>query len=300
MKILIADDSKLSRATLTDALEEFGHQVLTAENGEQAIQLFQDEEPDLVILDVVMDTMSGFECASKIRALDENDWIPIIFLSSSIDDEYIAQGIDAGGDDYLTKPFSKITLSAKIKAMERIAEMRRELIETTQKLNRLSRTDPLTGLYNRLEFDKKLTQAIAVAKRHGQKFALLFIDIDRFKSVNDELGHHAGDQLIKEVADRLTSCLRVNDFIARLGGDEFAIIIQPIEHTSAPESLAKKITQQAAEPFIKERPISFSIGIACYPETGTDQTSLLIHADKAMYHVKKAGGNGFSVYTEQH
>lgn len=299
MKILIADDSKLSRARLVDALDHLGHLIIEATSGEEAIELFKSNTPDLVILDVVMGGMSGFECATRLRQANK-DSIPIIFLSSSLDDEYISQGIDAGGDDYLTKPFSPITLSAKIKAMQRIADMRSELIDNTKKLNQLSSTDTLTGLYNRFYFEKKLTEVFAHAARHKNKFALMFVDIDHFKEVNDKLGHHAGDLLIKEVAKRLTSCLRVNDFIARLGGDEFAIILQPADETNVAEVVAKKILKQAALPYQiagESLAVTFSIGIAFYPEAGTNPETMLINADFAMYYVKRKGRNNFQVFT---
>lgn len=296
MKILIADDSKLSRMKLSDALNEFGHQVFEAASGEEAIDLFQSSHPDLIILDVVMEGMSGFDCARRIRDLHQSEWIPIIFLSSSIDDEYISKGIDAGGDDYLAKPVSKITLAAKIKAMQRIADMRSRLVTMAEKLQVLSRTDPLTGLNNRLEFDRVLEKTIARAARYQLNFALLFIDIDGFKEVNDTLGHHAGDELIKQVANELAANIRVDDFLARLGGDEFAIIMQPIKTTVASEKLAEKLVKKNVINFHESLTISLSVGIATYPEAGTSREQLLIHADEAMYKIKQQGGNGYVLH----
>lgn len=298
MKILIVDDSKLSRAKLTDALNNLGHNVIEATSGEEGVELFKSQTPDLVILDVVMGGMSGFSCAKLLRQIN-TDWIPIIFLSSSLDDEYISKGIDAGGDDYLTKPFSNITLSAKIRAMQRIADMRSELIETTKKLNHLSSTDALTGLYNRFHFQKRLIEVFAQANRHKHMFAIMFIDVDYFKEVNDKFGHSAGDALLQEVAKRLTSCLRINDFIARLGGDEFAIILQPFEAAHTAEVVARKIIDQAKLPYLvagENLSITFSIGVAFYPEAGTDPKTILTNADSAMYYVKKKGRNNFKIF----
>lgn len=299
MKILIADDSKLSRAKLVSALLKLGHDTLEAQSGEEAIELFKTGHPDLVILDVVMGGMSGFECATKIRKINQKDWIPIIFLSSTIDDEYISRGINAGGDDYLTKPFSEIVLSAKIKAMQRIADMRNELIEITKRLDHLSCTDTLTGLANRMHFDKHLKETMSTANRYQQPFALLFIDIDHFKEINDKLGHHAGDSLLKEVSNRLRSCLRKSDFIARLGGDEFAIILPQFNDRESVESLAKKIKNMNQNPFVIDNQslnITFSIGVACYPEAGMDCNSFLINADVAMYDVKRRGRNNYEIF----
>jgi diguanylate cyclase (GGDEF)-like protein len=299
MKILIADDSRLSRAALMDALDKLGHQVIEAKSGEEAIELFQSQGPDLVILDVIMTGITGFECAKQLREIN-HDWIPIIFLSSSLDDEYISQGIDAGGDDYLTKPFSFVTLSAKIKAMQRIADMRNELIKSTKKLKLLSSTDALTGLYNRFHFEKKLTEVFAQAERHKYKFALMFIDIDYFKDVNDQYGHHTGDLVLKEVSQRIRSCLRANDFVARLGGDEFALILQiSFFNEQEVEVVAKKILKLGAKPYAisdKEISITFSIGIAFFPEAGENPETLLINADFAMYYIKNKGRNNYKIF----
>ena len=185
MKILVTDDSKLSRTILKDTLLSLGHEVIYAESGEEALQLFKKVHPDLIILDVLMKGMNGFQCATKLRAITKQEWIPIIFLNSKIDDESIAKGIDAGGDDYLSKPVSKITLSAKIKSMERIADMRHKLLQTTKELEILSTTDVLTGLYNRLQFDKKLNEIIEENKRYPRIISLFLIDLDHFKIVND-------------------------------------------------------------------------------------------------------------------
>ena len=161
MQILVADDSKTNLNLISRSLQQLGHEVVPAKSAQEAIELFKLSRPDLIILDVVMDSMDGFECAKQIRALNPGDWIPIIFLSGSVDDESISKGIDAGGDDYLTKPFSEIKLAAKIKAMQRISSMRQELFQATQKLEELSSTDSLTGIYNRLQFNKTIKEKIA-------------------------------------------------------------------------------------------------------------------------------------------
>lgn len=301
MKILLADDSKTTRSLLTKSLQEMGHVVVTAINGQEAIALFQKECPDLIILDVVMSGMSGFECAKNIRAISTDNWIPIIFLSGSVDDESIAKGIDAGGDDYLTKPFSEVTLAAKIKAMQRISDMRKELFETTQQLMILSSTDPLTKTYNRFQFNKTIVEKIAQSKRYNRKMAVFFLDLDKFKLINDTLGHHIGDLLLIEVTQRLKSCLRTDDFIARLGGDEFAIIFSDLAEYSKAEEVAQKIIEVLFHPYsIEGHRInsSLSIGIACYPKDGLDHHELLKNADVAMYHAKKLGRNNYQCFNK--
>lgn len=302
MKILVADDSKTNLAMLVAALNKLNHEVIPATSGYQAIELFQQSRPDLIILDVVMDGIDGFETARIIREIDSQNWIPIIFLSASLDDTYIARGIDAGGDDYLTKPCSEVTLAAKIKAMQRISDMRQELFEATQKLFLLSSTDPLTGVYNRLQFDRTIKEILTGAERFGYMVALLFIDLDNFKNINDSFGHHIGDILLIEVAKRLKSCIRSNDFLARLGGDEFAIILSGVESTNDAEVITQKIIDTISLDYLLEEHNirnGASIGLAFYPDGNTNKESLILNADVAMYHAKASGRNNYQVFSEE-
>jgi diguanylate cyclase (GGDEF)-like protein len=299
LKILVADDSKTNLALITDSLNKLGHEVLPAKNGEDAIEIFKTNKPDLILLDVVMDGIDGFECAKRIRDIDSTDWIPIIFISSSVDDESISRGINAGGDDYLTKPFSHITLAAKIKAMQRISDMRLKLFENTKVLQVLSTTDSLTGLRNRFQFDITIKEKINHSSHHNSRFALLFLDLDHFKEVNDNMGHLAGDLLIQKVATRLKGCLRLSDFTARMGGDEFAIILDDIEELGSIDFVAKKIITELAKPydlFGNRVNISSSVGVCVYPEDGQNDEDLMRNADTAMYHAKEVGRNNYQRY----
>lgn len=302
MKILIADDSKTNLAIITNSLESLGHIVMPVTSGEQAIEVFQQISPDLVILDVVMNGMNGFECAKQLRALIHVDhWIPIIFLSANVDDDSIKQGIDSGGDDYLTKPFSDITLAAKIKAMQRIADMRAKLVETSHKLALLSSTDALTGVYNRFQFDKSIIEKTYAAERYKHLMGLLYIDLDNFKLINDTFGHNIGDMLLKEVVNRIKSCLRTDDFLARVGGDEFAIVLSEIASIEAMGLVAQKIIDSLLPDFYFEGHhvrSSVSIGIACYPYPGTTKDNIVKHADIAMYHAKSLGRNNFQYFSD--
>lgn len=301
MRILVADDSKTNLELITSSLQKLGHEVMAASYGQQAIEMFQVKRPDLIILDVVMEGMDGFECAKRIRAIHMEDWIPIIFLSGSVDDESIVKGIDAGGDDYLAKPFSEITLAAKIKAMQRISVMRENLYEATKKLSILSSTDALTGAYNRLQFNKSIKEKIHQASRQKNLLALLFLDLDKFKAVNDTFGHRTGDLLLIEVTRRLQACLRLDDFLARMGGDEFAIILTDIEHKDVVHCVLQKIIDTLSSPYHLDGNTihcSSSIGVVFYPDDGVDQEELARKADLAMYHAKKKGRNNFQYYNE--
>lgn len=302
MKILVADDSRTNLALITDSIVKLGHEVLPAKNGDEAIKIFATTRPDLVLLDVVMDGMDGFECAKQIRSISKDDWVPIIFISASVDDESISKGINAGGDDYLTKPFSHMTLAAKIKAMQRISDMRQKLYETTKVLHILSMTDPLTGAYNRLQFDKVIQDKINHAKKTGGKFALLFLDLDHFKNVNDTLGHQAGDQVLKNVTMRLKASIQENDIVARMGGDEFAIILDQIKSIKSAQLIAEKmlaelsIDHDLGGSTIK---VSCSIGMSIFPDDGDTPETLMRSADTAMYYAKDLGRNNFQSYSPE-
>ncbi|MBY0545600.1 MAG: diguanylate cyclase [Gammaproteobacteria bacterium] len=300
MKILVADDSQTSLALIENAVAQLGHQVIAVNSGTKAVAAFVKSKPDLVILDVLMDDMDGFECARKIRLIEHDDWIPIIFLSASVDDDSIAKGIDAGGDDYLTKPFSQITLAAKIKAMQRISDMRKKLYDATRQLRLLSATDALTGLCNRLQFNTSILEKMAYTKRHHGLMALLFLDLDHFKFINDHYGHDVGDQLLIEVGKRLKSCVRKYDFVARLGGDEFAIITQ-IKTLDEADIIAENVLHSISEQYnftAQMFKIGCSIGIACYPLAGMEPRELMRHADMAMYHAKALGRNNYQHFTD--
>lgn len=302
MKILIADDSEKGLAILAAFLNKLGHAVISASNGQQAIELFKRERPDFVILEVVMQEMDGFECAKKLREINYEEWTPIIFLSSFVDDNSLLNGINSGGDDYIIKPFSEATLVAKLKAMQRIADRQKQLYETTCKLSALASVDTLTGVENRLEFEKIIKEKINSATRYHQKFALLFVDIDNLKSINDHLGYRIGDLLLKTIAARLKTSLKADDFIARLDGDEFAIIINKIFHQEDAEQSAKKISETLSTVYHLlnyDLQVSCSIGIACYPQWGTTSETLLQRAEAAMHYAKESGRNNYQHYTDE-
>lgn len=302
MKILVVDDSRTSLAIISATLLKLGHKVVTAMMAEQGIACFKNESFDLVILDVIMPDMSGFDCAKRLRALNHEEWIPIIFLSAAVEDISVSLGIDSGADDYLTKPFSEVMLAAKIKAMQRISDMQKKLFDMTKKLTILSSTDVLTHAANRGQFEKVLREEISYANRYHVKFTLFFIDLDHFKDVNDQLGHQAGDLLLIQVAKRINACLRESDFLGRLGGDEFAIILKRVERPEDAGKVAQKILDKLKQSFQlgnNVADISCSIGIACYPTAGSTFETLIQSADIAMYHAKEIGRNNFQFFSSE-
>ena len=232
-KVLVADDARVMRFATLRILKKLGLAAVEAEDGLQALELFEREKPDLVLIDVQMPGLDGLEVVRRIRSLSGEHWVPVIFLTSMQDESDFTRGIEAGGDDYLTKPVSPVVLEAKIRAMRRLDDMRRELIavtlelrEANERLARLSQQDGLTGLANRRRFDLDLMRELGRARRERRPISLLIADVDFFKAFNDTYGHPAGDDCLRRVAGALrATCRRPLDLAARYGGEEFALIL---------------------------------------------------------------------------
>ena len=306
MKILLVDDTQTMRMLMTAILEEFGHNVICCENGEVAVDRYLSEHPDLILMDVVMPVMDGYQAAKKIRALD-NDWVPIIFLSTRAEPKDVAAGIDAGGDDYLTKPVDEIILKAKLIAMQRIATMRHKLISVSRDLERANsvlqrqaEVDGLTGLANRRLLDRHLELEIARCTRTNSPLSIIMADLDFFKAYNDHYGHIAGDSCLKKVADTLKDAInRSNDLACRYGGEEFAIILVNTDQGSALK-MARRIVEAVKSKSYTyqnlELNITVSIGVASYPADSESREVLIEHADQALYESKRRGRNRATLY----
>lgn len=303
MKILIVEDSRASLLIVTEYIRRFGATPLPAANGAQAIEVFQAEHPDIVLLDIVLPDMDGFTVARRLRGLEEDGgWTPIIFLSSLDKDEDIERGIAAGGDDYLAKPVSEVVLGAKIRAMQRIIQMRTSLVVLARKLDvanrelkRLSASDGLTGIPNRRLFDEYIDREWRRARRNSTSLALMMCDVDHFKLFNDTYGHQAGDDCLRQVAGAIQKTMeRGADIVARYGGEEFAVVL-PETQIGGALFLAEKIRHAIHELHIPHSAsasgqTSLSIGIAAMVPGENNQPEELIHAaDQALYQAKYNG-----------
>jgi len=305
MKILVVDDSSTIRAALRIQLTKMQHEVLEAGNGEEALERWNEGRPDLVLIDVMMPVMDGYEAARRMRAGGQEDWVPIIFLSSMEADQDLERAIEAGGDDYLVKPVSAVVLSAKIRAMHRLESMRkrlldmsRELAASNRQLEMLSRQDGLTGLANRRYFDAYLATELRRAVRSGEALSLVLIDIDYFKLYNDAYGHQGGDECLKRVAGSLQSvCQRAADLAARYGGEEFVLVL-PNTGTDGARIVANALSAAIAALAIPHAQskvnalLTLSQGIATAPPGRELKPELLIEqADIALYRAKELGRN---------
>lgn len=305
MKVLIAEDSRSNQMLISAYIQDAGHEVVTADDGQQAIDVFNASKPDLVIMDVEMPVKSGFEAATEIRQKTDrdNDWVPIIFLSGMSNSQDIVKGIDAGGDDYLVKPIDAIVLNAKLKAMARIAEMRHRLYKANLELKLMSAKDGLTGLANRRHFDQTLNREMKRAARTEQPLSLLMCDIDHFKSYNDNYGHQGGDDCLKQVAHAMQQAInRPFDLLARYGGEEFAVILPETDMTGA-KDIAHSLLQVMNDIAVPHAfsnvadHVTLSLGVASLVNLARESDfdtfgrTLIEQADKSLYQAKLEGRN---------
>jgi len=431
---LVVDDDLSLRLSMCAALAKAGFKTLEAENGQQAIDSFQSNSPDLILLDVIMPDMDGFETCKAIRELHEGRYSQILMVTGLDDTESIERAFEAGANDFVSKPINWTMLGHRGKYMLRAGRAFQELnrnkhrLSRTQELARLGNWDldlinntfhcsnqalqllgakenegevtyrdffkpvvvqerdkviehiesairsnrpfsinyriilpdgtqrhilnsgeifynesgvaqevsgaiqdvtqlknaeeeirllafydGLTGLANRILFMDRLDREIAASKRHGRIFALLFLDLDQFKRVNDTFGHHVGDLLLKSVSETLRGCIRNTDtaarvldgdsetLIARLGGDEFILLLSNINAPENASAVARRILQEIPKTHeLAGHSISVttSIGISTFPTDGVDSEQLLKHADSAMYHAKETGKNNYQFYKE--
>jgi len=293
--VLIADDDPSIRLVLRHTMEQSGYQVVEAANGLEAVQAVIRQSPDLILMDAVMPEMDGFRATQEIKKIIECEAVPILMATSLDDDQSITRAFDVGACDYITKPFNWSVLRHRVARMLSAAK-------AEQEIRHLAYHDVLTGLPNRMLFMDRIDQAISRAQREDSQFALLFLDIDHFKVINDSMGHAAGDQLLNIVSQRLIQVLRKTDTVARLGGDEFTIIIESLADEKSVASVAKNILN-ALDAFTeinqKEVHIGGSIGIALYPQDGESFGALLKNSDTAMYRAKELGRKTFQFYANE-
>ena len=298
MKILLVEDSATLRFAMRNYITDAGHEPLLASSGEEALQLLENTPVDMIIMDVEMPGLNGFETTRLIREWLAGHWIPIIFVTGLNEDENYREGIEAGGDDYLIKPVSYMIIKAKIRAMERIADMRDQLSQLNAELEALSQLDSLTQIYNRRTFNELAQQQWSLAKRHQQPISALMIDVDHFKLFNDHYGHPAGDACLKKVTQAIRSCLhRSADILGRYGGEEFVVLLPETDAkgaTRVAQAISEALEDLALRHDVSPTSnwITASIGGAtCLRTTGHDLEELIKNADRALYKAKRAGRN---------
>ena len=290
--ILVADDSMVVRAVLRRQLETEGHTVVEAVNGEEAIDACREYHPDVILLDVEMPVLDGHATLMRLKADPQLKDIPVVFLTGRVDTVDVVNGLRLGAHDYLRKPFEANELMARVSAALRTKWLQDELRTRNAELDRVSRIDMLTNIYNRRHLDEHLRQVISAARRRDRTVGVLIVDIDHFKEVNDERGHLAGDVVLREVAARLQQAMRTEDALGRWGGEEFLAVLTD----TPPEGIrimAERLRQViAAAPFILDDGSRIRVTVSVGHTNGTEDAEVLVHrADDALYVAKGEGRN---------
>jgi two-component system chemotaxis response regulator CheY len=289
MRLLVADDDASQRRLLTVHLTRTGHEVEAVTDGLAAWDQVQREHYRFVITDWMMPGIDGPELIRRIRAASLPGYTYIILLTALEGKEQVVEGLEAGADDYLTKPFNAAELKMRVSIGERILNLEARLKE-------MATHDRLTGLFNRQAFDHRLADEIARVLRYQRPLSLIMLDLDHFKTYNDAHGHLRGDALLSELGSLLLAGVRSTDFVARYGGEEFAILLPETGRASAMVVAEKIRAVVEAYPFPlrDSQPggrVTLSVGTASCPEDVADPTNLLETADQALYRAKRAGRN---------
>jgi two-component system, cell cycle response regulator len=293
LRILVADDSLVSRKLVEHALETEPYKLLFAGNGQEALQKVAEHRPDIVITDWMMPDLCGPDLCKAIRAQIQAGYTYIILLTSSSELERLVEGLAAGADDYVTKPFHSRELQARIGVGRRILAMHREIESKNKLLEEAAQKDHLTGLANRRALEEYAQRQLSGATRHKFPFWVLAADLDTFKSINDSYGHAAGDEVLKHFASMLKAETRASDFVARLGGDEFVLVVSHVEKGGVSLLIERLRAKFRAHDFGfdgNETHLGASFGFAGSdaPEDNMNFARLLADADAALYKVKAA------------
>ncbi|WP_265949600.1 EAL domain-containing protein [Dechloromonas sp. A34] len=283
--VLIVDDDRSTRSALRHALHRNGFRVEEAGDGTEALAWLEENTADAILMDALMPVMNGFDACSALKRHPQWKDIPVLMITALEDRQSIERAFESGASDFIPKP---IHLSVVNQRVRRVIDATR----AERHVHQLAYNDTLTGLPNRLLFVEHLNRAIDRSMTHNSTLAVLFLDLDRFKFINDTLGHEAGDQLLTTMAQRLKGCVRADDCVARLGGDEFTILLDELPNPGVAASVAQNICRTVSAPLTvggQEVVMTASIGISLYPDDGQDVSKLLRHADTAMYRAKQSG-----------
>jgi diguanylate cyclase (GGDEF)-like protein len=294
-RVLVADDSPVGRKSLEHALEGEQFSLLQAKNGNEALELFAKHAPEIVITDWMMPDFSGPELCERIRQTGQRGYAYIILLTSNTEKEDVVKGLSAGADDYLTKPFDRGELLARIGVGCRFIELHREIDAKNKQLAEMANTDSLTGLPNRRAIEEWAERQLRGAARHGYSFWVVHADVDCFKNVNDNYGHQAGDLVLQKFAEILKENTRASDICGRMGGDEFLLVLTHVDEKNIVIAVDRLRGQLASRKFNlggESISVTASFGIAGFNRKEPSEFCELVRqADKALYAAKRAGRN---------
>jgi two-component system cell cycle response regulator len=300
-KVLVADDSPIYRKLVEHTLSEKHYAVLFAKSGREAIDLFSEHQPSLVITDWMMPDLSGIELCEHIRNHPRQTYTYIIILTGITEKNKLVKGLTAGADDYLTKPFHSDELLARVGVGRRIVELHRQLEAKNRILEELALSDPLTGLPNRRAIEDWATRQLSGAARYGFPFLVVLADLDHFKTVNDTHGHAAGDTVLKKFSEIVKANSRRSDMCGRIGGEEFLFVLTHTTQEGARVVIERIRAEFEATKFEfagTSLTVTASFGLAGFEGTqAPDFNRLVSEADAALYAAKRAGRNRIQTVT---
>lgn len=303
MKILIADDSRVPRLLLEKTLGDWGYEVVVVGDGEEAWQALQAEvAPKVAILDWVMPKMEGPAVCQRVRQRTGAPYVYILLLTSKDRKEDVVAGLEAGADDFLTKPFDPYELRARLRTASRILELESALLQAQETLRTQATHDPLTGVWNRSAILDFLARELQRARRDDGYVGLMMADLDQFKKVNDTYGHMTGDAVLRESVHRMQAAVRMYDAIGRFGGEEFLIVVPGCEPQTARAAGERIRESMSSAPFTTSQgPIRITISLGVVARRAGTQPSadaLLSAADAALYRAKNLGRNRVELASE--
>ncbi|MFW0772861.1 diguanylate cyclase [Paenarthrobacter nitroguajacolicus] len=293
MKILIADDDRISRMVTKAAVEQSGHECIVAVDGDSAWELYKEHSPEAVVTDLMMPGLNGLDLCRAIRAAEEDRYTYVILVTSHGSRKDVLAGMEAGADDYVTKPLDPFSLHIRLLAAQRITSLHADLARYRSALSEQARTDPLTKLHNRLKLAEDLGQ---LHSREDHDYCLAMVDVDNFKSYNDIYGHQAGDAALVAIATTLAREMRKGDAVYRFGGEEFLLVLE--DQSAATAGVVLERVRSAVHDLRIEHSgdpdgvLTISAGVSAYAEghrAGSEQ--LLREADLALYAAKASGRN---------
>jgi two-component system, cell cycle response regulator len=294
-KILVADDSPIYRKLVEYALSDQPYTVIFAKNGRQAVDLFTQHQPSLVITDWVMPDLTGIELCQHIRGQGQTAYTYVIMLTGMSDKDKIVSGLAAGADDYLTKPFDAEELLARVRVGGRFVDLHHQIETKNRQLEALALADSLTGLPNRRALEAWAARQLDGAARHGFSFWVIMADLDNFKSVNDTYGHAAGDLVLKQFAEILRINTRKSNLCARIGGEEFLVILTHAERKHVEIAIGRVREQLELHKFEFGNcslNVTASFGVSGWQGARAPNFDLLVsQADAALYSAKRNGRN---------
>ncbi|WP_412971737.1 EAL domain-containing protein [Glaciecola sp. MF2-115] len=311
--VLVCDDDPTYLLLMEETLSSDNMKVLTATNGMDALKLFLKHEPTIVLLDVHMPMLSGFEVCAEIRKHPRGKDTPILMVTGADDISSIENAYKNGATDFLPKPIKWPMVSHRVRYMLKGSENLLNLKQSEEKMRKLAYFDALTGLPNRQSLDDSLEEAVWFAAKEQQNLCIMYIDLDNFKRINDTLGHEFGDKLLKKISEKICLCVKDTNImpnailessnieVSRLGGDEFMILLNNTQKDEDIKRVAQSLVNCISELVSiddYEVALTPSIGIAMYPRDGANASELKKHADVAMYYAKSMGRSGYRFYAE--